>query len=179
MAYDANEPDGPVTTTAIVVREDSTRLDAFLARVAGLSPDDWGRLDALGARRKGGDPLARVERARHEAWVMGKTPRELAVPARFLLDLVGDAVAIADGRYDEPTKRPRELPPNVVGEPRLLHERLVSLWEIAAAQPGGPGDAMWVLRPALVGLAMRGRVSPRAFERMWAPLEPFIPFATL
>ena len=54
-------------TAQEIAREAAARLervDRYLDRVAALSATDWGRLDAVGTRLQGNDPLTRWRRAR-------------------------------------------------------------------------------------------------------------------
>ena len=178
-ANDATNDFTPSASTALVVRAADDRVDAFLTRVAGLSPEAWGRLDARGAKLRPDDPLARFSRASYLSRLVRGVPRELAVPVTFFFDLIGDIVSLVTGKERDATKRPEPLPTHADPDARRLHERWVALWEIAAAQPGGPGDALRLLKPALTGLVLRGLFSARALERIWEPVEGEIPLNSL
>jgi hypothetical protein len=87
-----------------------------------------------------------------------------------------------DRRPPRWARRPAERSPDH-GAADLAAERmhgwLQRLWDVAAAQPGGLGPSLAVLAPALAAVAIptgweRGAVGP-----LYAPVEPFIPLASL
>lgn len=106
--------------------DDHRRLDAYLARVRALSPAEWGRLDAIGARLTDNTPWARVRRARldaHRAWPLEQVlPRSVVVGGATVVRAANDA-----GRWlgAQPTPDPLAPPRRVVRSPgdRAVAER--------------------------------------------------------
>ena len=82
------------------------RAERFLQRLAGLTPVEWGRLDAAADRLMADDPVARWQRARWEAAFAAPLAIEpLVVGAVFLLDAVRDLA----GRRDDPLEFMRRV----------------------------------------------------------------------
>jgi hypothetical protein len=160
------------------------RVDRYLDRVAALTPADWGRLDAIGARQQGNDPLTRWRRARRFA-TEDSVFAWMEWPATFThlgLEVVGNIVHALDG--DEAFARllRRLFPPD--GQPRSpeaerMGAQMLRLREIAGAQPGGAGTATSVLMTGLLALHRGAHQAPANIARMYSLVEPVIPFASL
>ena len=162
------------------------RAERFLARVAALTPEEWGRLDAVGQRLGGRDVVSRVERA---AWIgrmiaasLGR-PEAAPVAAAFGLvaELAGDVVGLVRPRR---ARRgwPRRLPrPEGIRSPEAeaRFRYFDRLWAAVPPVGGAPAPALSALGPALVAIFMSTQRSGAAAMQLYAPVEPTIPFATL
>lgn len=178
-------------------------IDRFLARVAALTPAQWGTLDAIGQRAGARDPISRW---RHVRRYLGAIPQPALRDVAATIGMLGgyaidaaDAVehtvetllgtgprrrerwrALAERARAERVRR--EAQPVAADTPPLtarVRWELNRLTEIAGAQPRGPGDALWCLGLGL--MALRGRVgmTPDGFAEMYELVEPVIPAASL
>lgn len=163
-------------------------LDRFLARVAALTPAQWGELDAIGQRMQGGGPAARWRRARRESAVAASMPlaRDIFTVVQLAVDAALDLEDVIFGPPRRrarvaPTRRPTPRPASPSTPPALQRFLRASseLAELALAQPGGPGAAMECLSIALRAVWMRPTLPAAAFAEMYAPVEPVIPAASL
>jgi hypothetical protein len=174
-------------STALVVRTLPSDRDAaaerFLARVARLTAAEWGRLDAIGERLGAGDPIARWRRADRWAALAGVRGRSLPrlgatlAVLGFGAELVSDLLGGRAGRrlpatFPEPS-------PHAAPEARRAHAQLRTLLDAAAAQPGDATTALPWLALALFALRLRDALAPEAFARLYAPVEPVIPAASV
>jgi hypothetical protein len=157
--------------------------DRFLARVAALTPEQWGRLDAIGQRDAAGDPVARWRRARRVAAVAVETPwLESVVTA---VALTGEVAMDVAGALRDAWRPPAPAPSRVAlrrqptPESRALGERLETLRDTARARAGGQGDAGRVLTWGLLALWQRPHVAPETFARQYELVEPVIPIRSL
>ena len=156
-------------------------VDRFLARVARLTPAEWGRLDAIGERFLSGDPIARWRRAERLTTVAARVPqlaRTLAVLG-FGSELVRDAIgggARADARG---AHRPADAPPHAHALTRRTISDAQALWDAAEAQAGGRRTAYPCLVLALVALQLRDRMPAEAFTAWYELVEPVIPAASV
>ena len=159
------------------------RAERFLQRLAGLTPAEWGRLDAAADRLMADDPIARWQRARWEAAFAAPLAIEpLVVGTVFLLDVARDIA----GRRDDPRELMRRLRAgaDAVGQrhPEAAQtasqfDRLVS---IVTEQPAaGASHVLSVVLHGFVAVRMEGVLSARICRRMYAPLQPVIPLDTL
>lgn len=158
-------------------------VDRFLARVAALSPRQWGELDAIGQRFTASDPVAVWERAQLFAAFAGRAP--VLEDVLTLVGFVGFGVAelftigrrrkfrvdLPNGRL---TRRPDATP-----ETRALLDRIETLMDVASHQAGGPRESTLALGLALAALWTRDHMPAAAFARIYALTEPVIPFASL
>ena len=173
-------------------------IDRFLARVAALTPTQWGILDAIGQRAEARDPVSRWRQIRRHLGV---------VPASVLRDVLAAAMTVGDyvvglgaeiegafasvvlGRRDARRRLAERVRVERVAlesaqqdlpalAPRVRWEA-TRLAEIARAQPRGPGDALRCLSLALLALRFRSKTSPRGFAEMYELVEPVIPAASL
>jgi hypothetical protein len=160
------------------------RVDRYLDRVAALTPAEWGRLDAVGARLRGNDPLTRWRRARRFA-AEGSVFAWMEWPATFAhlgFEVVGNVVHALDG--DEAAARllRRLFPPDNLPrspEAERMCAQMLRLREITDAQLGGRGAAMSVLMMGLLALHRGHFRSPDALARIYSLVEPVIPLASL
>ena len=157
-------------------------VDRFLARVARLTPAEWGRLDAIGERHLSGDPIARWRRSARMTTVVARMPqlaRSLAVLG-FGTELVRDALRgdVALARIGE-VRRPADAPPHAHAVTRRMIADAQALWDAAEAQPGGRRSAFPCLVLALVALQLRDRMPAEAFTAWYELVEPVIPAASV
>ena len=153
--------------------------DRFLARVAALTPAEWGRLDAIAQRETAGDPIARWRRIRRVTG-LGSEPEWLQAGLAALvfgLEMVQSVATLVRG--DRLLPAPRAGADHLTAEARALDERVRALWDTAQAQPGGQREATRVLTMALVALWSRALLSPAAFARQYELVEPVIPIRSL
>jgi hypothetical protein len=178
-------------------------VDRFLARVAALTPAQWGTLDAIGQRAGARDPISRWRLTRrHFGAVPVPVLRDLMATVAMLGDYaIGAGVAVesaieslvrphatrrerwrrlAERARTEQTRLsaepvPRDAPPFVA---RMRWE-MARLLEIANAQPRGPGDALRCLVLGVMALRLRSRTTPSGFAEMYELVEPVIPAASL
>ena len=174
-------------------------VDRFLARVAALTPAQWGTLDAIGQRAGAGDPVSRWRRTRrYLGAIESPTARDVlaivAAAGGMILDLgatvertieqallgraerrerwrqVSDRMRVEQARVQR-AARAREGSPTAT---RIAWET-ARLMEIATAQPRGPGEAASVLAIGLLALRLRRRMTARAFAEMYELVESVIP----
>jgi hypothetical protein len=172
-------PTQPPVQTPTSARE--ALADRFLARVAALSPREWGELDAIGDRFLASDPIALWRRARHFAALAARVPgiEDLVTVVGFVGLGVAEVLwAVGGGRRGR-WLAPKRLPPNAPAEARQLVGRMETLWDVASLQPGGPGPAAECLTVALLALWTRHLVPEEAFARVYSLVEPVIPARSL
>lgn len=184
------------------------RLDAFVARVRALPPAGWGRLDAIGERFADNTPWARLRRARLDAdrfalFGANIIARPVVVGGAVILGAAKDA-----GRWlraDPPPDpfRPPRRRIHAADEPlpdgRSAFQRgwdaywehhltgLAELRRLARESPArgpapdGGAAAIRVLELGFQSLWMRGvpGADPAVLDRLYAPVEPVIPLASL
>ena len=184
--------------------EDERRIDAYLARVRALSAAEWGRLDATGVRLADATPWARLRRARLDADAFAVftrlVPRELAVGGATVIRAATDAGRWLAARPGPdplaPPRRPVRLPtdprwPEPTPELRAaLAEgerwlatvaelrRLVREAPAAGRSASRGAAALRVLEYGLTGLTYH-RIDAAVSRRLYAPVEPVIPLASL
>jgi hypothetical protein len=184
--------------------EHERRLDAYVARVRALSAAEWGRLDATGTRLMDNTPWARVRRARLDAdsyiAFTRLVPREVAVGGATVARAVADVGRWLGTRPSRdplaPPRRPIQLPtdprwPEPTPELRAAMarserwygrvaeiRRLVREAPATARSESGGAAAIRVLEYGLTGLTCL-EVDRDAALRLYAPVEPVIPFASL
>jgi hypothetical protein len=184
----------------IVTPEDPALVDAYLARVATLTPAEWGRLDAIGARLDGGTPFALLDRAyvdgaAHGLWNF--LPRGVATGAALgvrtafwtalggmmayyaITDPSGERLARLEANQRRHAEELEARHPDTYG-------RTVSIRQLAAICAGARGGrsvlvsgAGKVLFFGLLALQGRSSLSAPAFETAYALVEPVIPLRTL
>lgn len=172
-----------MTTTAIspVQPAPDDRAERFVQRVAGLSPAEWGRLDAAADMMMAGDPITRWRRARWRAAMTASSPFELlAIPVLLMADLGRDVAGMGEAELGR--RLLRNLPGpgagDVPGERRVL-EQIHRLVAIAMEQPGASSRTLELLLQAIVSIGLEGVYSERVRRRMYAPVEAVIPYSTL
>jgi hypothetical protein len=155
------------------------RTDRFLARVATLSPRQWGELDAIGQRFEGADPIAWWERARRISAFASKVPvlEDVMRGVTFVAMGVGDLVQSLGGR--RAPRYPRPVVSHGSPEARQIGERLETLWDVASSQPGGAGPSIQCLALALLALWMRDYLTADGFAELYGLVEPVIPAASV
>ena len=156
------------------------RTDRFLARVAALSPRQWGELDAIGQRFEATDPIAWWERARRLSAFASKVPvlEDVMRVVGFVGMGVGDLVQSLGSRRGP--RYPRPVIPSTAGrESRQIGERLETLWDVASSQPGGAGPSLHCLALALIALWMRDYLTAEGFAEIYGLVEPVIPAASV
>ena len=152
--------------------------DRFLARVAALTPAQWGELDAVGEREHAGDPVARWRAAGRSQAAGPEWLRTTMTALAFGVDLVASvALRFEPGRRLLPsaTRLAGSLPPH--RDPLL--DRLRALRETADAQPGGARQSLRVLTTGLMALWQRDDLMDDAFAHQYALVEAVIPLASL
>lgn len=193
------EPDAP-TAVSRPDFPDATaeaRAERFLARVAALTPEEWGRLDAIAQRQYAGDLLTRLERVQRTArmsdaaWRQVPRSREAVVVMRSTQLLLVTTSIVRELRdwvlrhEREPWRWPPRMRDGATASPQT--QRILAALEtwtdrlmtVAAAQPGGLGLATSLLCMALSVLLSGGpELMPLAAE-IYEPVEPVIPFASL
>jgi hypothetical protein len=173
------------------------RAERFLARVAALTPAEWGRLDAIAQRRSAGDLLTRLERVQRTArmaggmWPKETRSREAVVWKRTMQLLAVTFTAVRELRdwvtlrERKPWQRPPRLSRSAAGSPQsrrmlsAMEEWSERLLDLAEAQPGGPGLAACSLYLALSAMLCGGPSTMQLLADFYAPVEPVIPFASL
>lgn len=157
------------------------RVDRYLARVAALTPRQWGELDAIGQRVEASDPIAWWQRSRRMAALAGRFPGlEDAVSVfGFVAIGVEDVVRLVRGRSARGWAIRRPLPASASPETRRFAARFETLADTAGAQPGGPGAAMHCLTLGLLAVWMRDALTPDGFARLYELVEPVIPSSSL
>jgi hypothetical protein len=167
-------------STALVRTFDSDReaaVDRFLARLAALGPDGWGRLDAIAERLDAADPLSRWRRADRQAAFAAAAPalesvvRGLVFGRSLLADLLG-------GRGGARARRVVGVATGGAGATRL-DAQLRSLVDLHEAQPAGAHDPFELLLLALLALRARDRLPAEAFARLYGPVERVLPLAAV
>ena len=155
------------------------RADRFLARVAALTPRQWGELDAIGQRFEAADPLAWWERSRRLAAFASRIPaaEDVLRVVGFVSMGIGDLARAVTGRGRP--RFPRPALRGATGEVREIGSRLESLWDVAATQPGGPGASITCLALGLLALWMRDHLSADGFAELYGLVEPVIPAASV
>lgn len=181
---------------------DQALVDAFLARVEALTPAEWGRLEARGARLASITPLDLLKRAKIDGAAFGlwhqfsedvATGVALAGRAAFWTTIVAMAplMFLADPRHermkrrvDEQSRRMQELEdrhPEVAAMQKTF-KRLTAICDRQPREdeirPFGTG-AQRALFFGLLALFGRSSSSPGAFEVVYGPVEPVIPFSSL
>jgi len=181
------------------------RLAAFVERVEGLLPAEWGRLDAAGARLLAADPAAFIDRSLYLGRAAGGITGAgelLTVPAVAALQAGGWALRnITDGVrivLDLPTlssqrrsvtEELRRATSNRAGAGSRETESMSDLIERVATSAlnaaGGEGlhkgsdPAFLVLLGALMAIASAERFGPRTTAQLYEPVEPVIPWSSL
>lgn len=173
-----SHPPVPVGEISSPVSAREALADRFLGRVAGLTPEEWGRLDAIAQREHAGDPLARWRHARR--FVSGDVGGALAATVIAGLSLVVDVagsvlVAVSPSRARALAAPRARRPLRDVA----LDRRLATLRDTARARAGGEGDATHILIVALVALWERHRLPRETFVRWYELVEPVIPLDSL
>jgi len=168
---------------ALVNVSDARRADAFVARVAALTPAEWGRLDACGDRLSGSSVFARWERARVQGALLRIGRQKEGAPAGdvHVLELVVKTLAWMFGEGDaRAVHRMPPLPDSAPPQARGLIDRFLAIRDLSARQPGGAeGNAPACLHYALLALTYRAMLPPASFNQLYGPVEPVIPFASL
>lgn len=179
------------------------RIDVYLARVRTLSATEWGRLDAIGTRLADNTPWVRVRRARLDAdayfMFTRLVPREVAVGgatvARAVSDLGRWLAAQPPGDPLAPPRRPIQLhtDPRLPDPTPEQRAALASMerWRMvvaelrravreapAAARSASGAAAIRVLEYGLSAIATH-EMDREVARRLYAPVEPVIPFASL
>jgi hypothetical protein len=178
-------------------------VDRFLARVAALTPAEWGTLDAIGQRAGAGDPISRWRRARRylgaiESPAARDALAVVGAAGGWILDLgatVEQTIEQAFVGRRAQRERWRQLSDRTRAEQARVQRaararegsptasriawETARLVEIATAQPRGPGEATSVLAVGLLALRLRPRLTARAFAEMYELVEPVIPAASL
>jgi hypothetical protein len=157
------------------------RVDRYLARVATLSPRDWGELDAIGQRFAANDPLAWWERSRRMAAMAARYPavEDFVSVVGFVVNGASDVARLIRGGPERTWRARTPRAPNASPEVRAFLARFETLQDTAASQPGGPGAAMHCLVIGLIALWMRDTLTPDGFARMYELVEPVIPATSL
>jgi hypothetical protein len=177
------------------------KLDALAAPIAGRTPIAGARrLRLLTAMfrdwwRKPARELARA--VADHPWLGVEFALEIApdvLRPSFLKEM---RRAAKDGwQYAATGKRPErpELPPDLPPEAKAKLEAELAendaraedirrasqaMWSAAKAQPLGPGAAYWALLFAEVAIYSRDSLTPELFARLYAYMEPVIPYASL
>jgi hypothetical protein len=196
-------PDGEASTeapgAAFPDAAAEARAERFLARVAALTPAEWGRLDAIGERMAAGDLLTRFERVgqlsrfmRSLRGAMHPTGKAaLAVHSVELMAVVLTMLGelrdwLRDDAFDRQLWRrmsrrraPAGSSPRMQRHVATTNDWFERLWTIAERQPGA-GMAIACLGNALVGIiASGGPMQGPMVEHFYGPVEPVIPFASL
>lgn len=175
----------PVTApveTPVSARE--ALVDRFLARLAALSPRQWGELDAIGQRLHASDPITLWATARRLSAFTSKAPafEDVSTVITFVSMGLGRLANLGRRRPSRP-ERPYYATPHARSYPdsetRAFAQRMDTLTDIQHHQPGGPGDAGACLWVAMSALWQRDHLTPEGFARLYAPVEPVIPFASL
>jgi len=174
---------GTLPITAPIQSPTSARealADRYLARVATLSPRDWGELDAIGQRFAANDPLAWWERSRRMAALAAPFPavEDLVSVVGFVVNGASDVARLIRGA-PERTWRVSRPAHDASPEVRAFLARFETLQDTAATQPGGPGAAMHCLVVGLIALWMRDTLTDDGFARMYELVEPVIPAKSL
>jgi hypothetical protein len=198
-------PGTALVPASIPSPDPDARADRFLARVAALTPAEWGRLDAIGAEHVAQDAWGAVSRVRQTAALLDGLPAGPVLGAVFggmtalflAVDLarVGVAGLLGVPRPAGWMRRPADRPEAPAGAPlspeaaasRRVTARLQRLHDLAGAQPGGVGPSVAVLGMALVAAGAPDEAGLRApdgrpkavLAALYAPVEPVIPFASL
>jgi hypothetical protein len=179
-------------------------VDRYLARVAALTPAQWGTLDAIGQRFQAGDPIARWRRVRRYLAVLERAPvlRDLLTVVGFASGYVADVADRVSAEIEHALlgrprtlKRWRALAEGAPVDPEAARlpwrdgrrspraERMrwevQRVTEIATAQPRGPGDAASCLLMGLIALRTRREIPTSAFTELYELVEPVIPAATI
>jgi hypothetical protein len=185
-----------------ITAEDQVLVEAFLARVGVLTPADWGKLDALGARLTDGTPFAFLDRAHADGAAFGSwrmmrpgvaTGTALAVRAAFwtAVGAIGVTMKVSDPTGEKMRARFAARQPTMEEhfarhpEAAQSHGYFKKLMAICRAQPGNvrtPGERTGTERAlhyALIALSHRQDLPRDAFEAAYAFVEPVIPFLTL
>lgn len=182
---------------------DIRRLSAFVARVDALSAEEWGRLDAAGARFLARDPLGFAERSvRYAALVGGLTGAGdlLAIPAVAALQAAGWLVGtIADGvrivldlpdrrrtTVEDALRRIRSQPSaaatseehRAVGD-AVRHLAAATLDAAGTGHVASAEPAFTVLSTALAAVIWHERIGAGNAARLYELVEPVIPWASL
>jgi hypothetical protein len=169
-------PDGEASTeapgAAFPDAAAEARAERFLARVAALTPAEWGRLDAIAQRRWAGDLLTRLERVQRTARMAGgmwpKEPRSReAMVWKRTMQLLAVTFTAARELHGWVMRRDRKAwqrPPRMSSPAARSPEtrRMLSamdrwidrLLDIIEVQPGGPGLAacsLYLALPAVLG----------------------------
>jgi hypothetical protein len=183
--------------------EDRALVEAYLARAATLTPADWGRLDAIGARLANDSPFGLLARAQIDGAVNGlwnyvprtvATGSALAVRALFWATV---RVMVVSNELTDPTHerlrqraedQRRQFEALKAKHPEVAQNSkdITDLSAICAGQPGGSGgipglhtNAGRALYFGLLALRSRSRLSASAFETVYMLVDPVIPFRTL
>jgi hypothetical protein len=169
-------------------------IDRFLARVRALTPRQWGELDAVAQRLLAGDLVSRWRAARRATAgadnpvlrdLLSITEVVIGTAVQAASSVLGARRSGAPGEGGGGSRFARAtlsvLRPT--GRPSKRSDLLVrasrELTDLAEVQPGGPGDATVCLHQALIAVWRRPMLSSTAFAEMYAPVEPFIPAASL
>ena len=180
------------------------RREAYLARVRALRAADWGRLDAIGARLADNTPWARWRRAAIDADrvppVSRLVGREVAGASALVARAARDAgrwLAVAPAPDPlAPPRRPvhaptdprRPAPSPEWREALARHERwLAAVAEVRHAAREAPAAARSASRGAAAALVLEHGLhallvhpwDAEAAARLYAPVEPVVPFAAL
>ena len=177
------------STAVVLARDPKADLDAerrgerFLKRVAGLSAEEWGRLDAAAQRLFARDPLSRWESARYLASFTAMVPAFEAAFTAFgiVSGLVADArrwLRGGPGRFDHRPSYEAAVRHEELADSALVRQ-LRALGGIRERGSHVSGAAWFVLDFSLVALHLHRGLAPDAFARLYAPGEPVIPFASL
>lgn len=160
------------TSTALVPAVPPSRAARLLDRVAALTPEEWGRLEAIGQRESARDLVGRLWRADAAGQTVGElaadagAPRPLAVVldalvtgTAFYAELgaeLADAL-VAALRGERARRTPLPLVPHALatsddpGAQRMTLD-VTRLRGLAATQPGGAEGALACLVAAVVML---------------------------
>jgi hypothetical protein len=168
-------------STALVRTFGSDReaaVDRFLARLAALGPDGWGRLDAIAERLDAPDPLSRWRRADRQAAFAAAAPalesvvRGVVFGRSLLADLLG-------GGGGARARRVLGVATGGGAAATRLDAQLRSLVDLHEAQPPGAHDPFELLLLALLALRARDRLPAEAFARLYGPVERVLPLAAI
>jgi hypothetical protein len=157
--------------------------ERFLDRVERLTPEEWGRLDAVGARLTGADPFAAWARVRRSTTLLaaGRVPAPLATILAVVMETTSELVSTLRGRarWDAFTLVVPDSSPRAPAPHDAEMAQLRRLRDVLALQPGRPGPATYCVLVVSIATLLHEHLSPDDFARLYAPVESVIPLASL